>query len=321
MENGGGKRRTQGRAPRALILAPTRELAQQINRTVMPIAKAVGLFTTTIVGGVPQGSQVMSIRRGVDILIATPGRLEDLERQGYVDLSNITITVLDEADHMCDLGFLEPVQRILRATDPEGQRLLFSATLDKGVAAIIDEFLENPAIHEVAGEDQSSATIDHRVFIVDHRDKIPLIEHMVRRDGKTLVFTRTRAYADQLSDALEDAGIRATSLHGDLNQARRNRNLEKLTKGIVNVLVATDVAARGIHVDEIDLVIQADAPDEYKTYLHRSGRTGRAGRAGTVVTLIPKQRQRRMTEMLDRAEIKAVMVPTRVGDPHLDNLI
>lgn len=321
MENGGGKRRTQGRAPRALILAPTRELAQQINRTVMPVAKAVGLFTTTIVGGVPQGSQVMSLRRGVDILIATPGRLEDLERQGYVDLSNITITVLDEADHMCDLGFLEPVQRILRATDPEGQRLLFSATLDKGVAAIIDEFLENPAIHEVAGEDQASATIDHRVFIVDHRDKIPLIEHMVRRDGKTLIFTRTRAYADQLSDALEDAGIRATSLHGDLNQARRNRNLEKLTKGIVNVLVATDVAARGIHVDEIDLVIQADAPDEYKTYLHRSGRTGRAGRHGTVVTLIPKQRQRRMKEMLERAEIQATMVPTRVGDPHLDNLV
>ncbi|MFM6967589.1 MAG: DEAD/DEAH box helicase [Microbacteriaceae bacterium] len=321
MENGGGKRRAQGRAPRALILAPTRELAQQINRTVMPIAKAVGLFTTTIVGGVPQGSQVMSIRRGVDILIATPGRLEDLERQGVVDLSNITLTVLDEADHMCDLGFLEPVQRILRATDPEGQRLLFSATLDKGVAAIIDEFLENPAIHEVAGEDQASATIDHRVFVVDHRDKIPLIEHMVRRDGKTLIFTRTRAYADQLSDALEDAGIRATSLHGDLNQARRNRNLEKLTKGIVNVLVATDVAARGIHVDEIDLVIQADAPDEYKTYLHRSGRTGRAGRHGTVVTLIPKQRQRRMTEMLERAEIQAMMVPTRVGDPHLDNLV
>ena len=321
MENGGGKRRTQGRGPRALILAPTRELAQQINRTVMPVAKAVGLFTTTIVGGVPQGSQVMSLRRGVDILIATPGRLEDLERQGYVDLSNITITVLDEADHMCDLGFLEPVQRILRATDPEGQRLLFSATLDKGVAAIIDEFLDNPAIHEVAGEDQASATIDHRVFVVDHRDKIPLIEHMVDRNGKTLIFTRTRAYAEQLADALEDAGIRATSLHGDLNQSRRNRNLEKLTKGIVDVLVATDVAARGIHVDEIDLVIQADAPDEYKTYLHRSGRTGRAGRHGTVVTLIPKQRQRRMQEMLDRAEIQAVMVPTRLGDPHLDNLV
>jgi superfamily II DNA/RNA helicase len=321
MENGGGKRRTQGRLPRALILAPTRELAQQINRTVMPIAKSVGLFTTTIVGGVPQGSQVMSLRRGVDIIIATPGRLEDLERQGYVDLSNITVTVLDEADHMCDLGFLEPVQRILRDTAEGGQRLLFSATLDKGVASIIDEFLPEPAIHEVAGEDQSSSTIDHRVFIIDHRDKIPLIEHLVRRDGKTLVFTRTRAYAEQLADELEDAGIPATSLHGDLNQSRRTRNLERLTTGRVNVLVATDVAARGIHVDDIDLVIQADAPDEYKTYLHRSGRTGRAGKTGTVVTLIPKQRQRRMTDLLNRAEIQAVMIPTRVGDPHLDNLV
>ncbi len=321
MANGGGKKRSQGRSPRALILAPTRELAMQINRTVMPIAKSVGLFTTTIVGGVPQGSQVMSLRRGVDIVIATPGRLEDLARQRHIDLSQIQITVLDEADHMCDLGFLEPVQRILRDTAEGGQRLLFSATLDKGVASIIDEFLPEPAIHEVAGEDQSSSTIDHRVFIIDHRDKIPLIEKLVRRDGKTLVFTRTRAYAEQLADELEDAGIPATSLHGDLNQSRRTRNLERLTTGRVNVLVATDVAARGIHVDDIDLVIQADAPDEYKTYLHRSGRTGRAGKTGTVVTLIPKQRQRRMTDLLNRAEIQAVMVPTRVGDPHLDNLV
>ena len=321
MANGGGKKRSQGRSPRALILAPTRELAMQINRTVMPIAKSVGLFTTTIVGGVPQGSQVMSLRRGVDIVIATPGRLEDLARQRHIDLSQIQITVLDEADHMCDLGFLEPVQRILRDTAEGGQRLLFSATLDKGVASIIDEFLPEPAIHEVAGEDQSSSTIDHRVFVIDHRDKIPLIEHLVRRDGKTLVFTRTRAYAEQLADELEDAGIPATSLHGDLNQSRRTRNLERLTTGRVNVLVATDVAARGIHVDDIDLVIQADAPDEYKTYLHRSGRTGRAGKAGTVVTLIPKQRQRRMTDLLNRAEIQAVMIPTRVGDPHLDNLV
>lgn len=321
MANGGGKKRSQGRAPRALILAPTRELAMQINRTVMPIAKAVGLFTTTIVGGVPQGSQVMSLRRGVDIVIATPGRLEDLARQRHIDLSQIQITVLDEADHMCDLGFLEPVQRILRDTAEGGQRLLFSATLDKGVAEIIDEFLPEPAIHEVAGEDQSSSTIDHRVFVIDHRDKIPLIEHLVRREGKTLVFTRTRAYAEQLADELEDAGIPATSLHGDLNQSRRTRNLERLTTGRVSVLVATDVAARGIHVDDIDLVIQADAPDEYKTYLHRSGRTGRAGKHGTVVTLIPKQRQRRMTDLLNRAEIQAVMVPTRVGDPHLDNLV
>ncbi|MEY4039486.1 MAG: hypothetical protein RLZZ52_354 [Actinomycetota bacterium] len=320
MENNGGKDRKQGRAPRALIMAPTRELAMQIDRTVQPIARSVGLFTTTIFGGVPQHKQVMSLRRGVDIIIATPGRLEDLVEQGHIDLSNITITVLDEADHMCDLGFLEPVQRILRATKADGQRLLFSATLDKGVAAIVKEFLKDPAVHEVAGEDQASSTIDHRVLVVEHRDKPMVIEQLASREGKTLIFARTRAYAEQLADQLEDAGIPATSLHGDLNQSRRTRNLQLLTSGRVNVLVATDVAARGIHVDDIDLVIQADAPDEYKTYMHRSGRTGRAGKQGTVVTIIPRTRQRRMNELLGRAEISADMVPAQPGDDLLDQL-
>jgi len=320
MENNGGKDRKQGRGPRALIMAPTRELAMQIDRTVQPIARSVGLFTTTIFGGVPQHKQVLSLRRGVDIIIATPGRLEDLVEQGHIDLSNITITVLDEADHMCDLGFLEPVQRILRATAPHGQRLLFSATLDKGVAAIVNEFLKDPAVHEVAGEDQASSTIDHRVLVVEHRDKPLVIEQLASREGKTLIFARTRAYAEQLADQLEDAGIPATSLHGDLNQSRRTRNLQLLTSGRVNVLVATDVAARGIHVDDIDLVIQADAPDEYKTYMHRSGRTGRAGKQGTVVTIIPKTRQRRMNELLGRAEIEAAMVPAQPGDQLLNDL-
>ena len=228
MENNGGKDRKQGRAPRALIMAPTRELAMQIDRTVQPIARSVGLFTTTIFGGVPQHKQVMSLRRGVDIIIATPGRLEDLVEQGHIDLSHITITVLDEADHMCDLGFLEPVQRILRATKADGQRLLFSATLDKGVAAIVKEFLKDPAVHEVAGEDQASSTIDHRVLVVEHRDKPFVIEQLASREGKTLIFARTRAYAEQLADQLEDAGIPATSLHGDLNQSRRTRNLQLL---------------------------------------------------------------------------------------------
>ncbi|MEY2698583.1 MAG: hypothetical protein RL720_539 [Actinomycetota bacterium] len=320
MENNGGKDRKQGRAPRALIMAPTRELAMQIDRTVQPIARSVGLFTTTIFGGVPQHKQVMSLRRGVDIIIATPGRLEDLVEQGHIDLSHITVTVLDEADHMCDLGFLEPVQRILRATKSDGQRLLFSATLDKGVAAIVNEFLKDPAVHEVAGEDQASSTIDHRVLVVEHRDKPFVIEQLASREGKTLIFARTRAYAEQLADQLEDAGIPATSLHGDLNQSRRTRNLQLLTSGRVNVLVATDVAARGIHVDDIDLVIQADAPDEYKTYMHRSGRTGRAGKQGTVVTIIPRTRQRRMNDLLGRAEISAEMVPAQPGDELLNEL-
>ncbi|TFD90148.1 DEAD/DEAH box helicase [Cryobacterium serini] len=314
MENNGAKDRKMARKPRALILAPTRELALQIDRTVQPIARSVGLFTTQIYGGVPQYRQVSALQRGVDIIIGTAGRIEDLIDQGRLDLSEVVVTVLDEADYMCDLGFLEPVQRILRQTKAGGQKLLFSATLDKGVASLVKEFLTNPAVHEVAGEDQASSTIDHRVLVIEHRDKGRIIEELVNREGKTLIFSRTRAYAEQLADQLEDAGVKATSLHGDLNQARRTRNLQMLTSGRVNVLVATDVAARGIHVDDIDLVIQADAPDEYKTYLHRAGRTGRAGKTGTVVTLIPKQRKRRMDELLDRAEIDASYTSATPGD-------
>jgi len=320
MENNGGKDRQMGRKPRALILAPTRELAQQIDRTVQPIARSVGLFTTTIVGGVPQYKQVSALQRGVDIVIATPGRVEDLVEQGRLDLSNVMVTVLDEADHMCDLGFLEPVQRILRETKDGGQKLLFSATLDKGVATLVKEFLVEPSVHEVAGEDQASSTIDHRVLLIEQRDKRAIIEQLASGSGKTLVFTRTRAFAEEMSDFLEDAGIPATSLHGDLNQSRRTRNLQLLTSGRVNVLVATDVAARGIHVDDISLVIQADAPEEYKTYLHRSGRTGRAGKQGTVVTLVNKNRRRKMDELLGRAEIEANVTQVAPGDELLETL-
>jgi superfamily II DNA/RNA helicase len=320
MENEGGKNRKMGRMPRALILAPTRELAQQIDNTVQPIARAVGLFTTTIVGGVPQHRQVGALQRGVDIVIATPGRVEDLIEQGRLDLSNVMITVLDEADHMCDLGFLEPVQRILRETSVGGQKLLFSATLDKGVATLVNEFLVEPAVHEVSGEDQASSTIDHRMFLIEQRDKREIIEKLASGEGKTLVFTRTRAFAEEMSDYLEDAGIRATSLHGDLNQSRRTRNLQLLTSGRVKVLVATDVAARGIHVDDISLVIQADAPEDYKTYLHRSGRTGRAGKQGTVVTLVPRNRRRKMDDLLGRAEIEVKAEFVAPGDAVIADL-
>jgi len=313
--------RKQGRPARALIMAPTRELAMQIDRTVQPIARSVGLFTTTIYGGVPQHKQVLSLRKGVDIIIATPGRLEDLVEQRMIDLSHISITVLDEADHMCDLGFLEPVQRILRQTDPDGQRLLFSATLDSGVSTIVKEFLSDPGIYEVSGEDQDSATIDHKVFTVESRDKVEIIAELAAHSDKVLVFTRTRAFADMLADGLDDRGVPATSLHGDLNQAKRTRNLERLSSGRVHVLVATDVAARGIHVDDVDLVVQADPPDDYKSYMHRAGRTGRAGREGTVVTLIPKARQRRMNELLERAGITAPAVAVRPGDDAIVNLL
>ncbi|WP_194421394.1 DEAD/DEAH box helicase [Microbacterium abyssi] len=315
-----GKRREFGRNPQAIILAPTRELALQIDRTVQPIARSVGLFTTQIYGGVPQGRQVGALKKGVDIVIGTPGRIEDLINQGKLDLSDCRIAVLDEADHMCELGFVEPVQRILRHTAEGSQKLLFSATLDREVAALVEEFLVDPAVYEVAGEDQDSSTIEHRVLVIEHRDKAEILNTLVDRDGKTLVFARTRAYAEMLAEQFEDAGIPAAALHGDLNQAKRTRNLQKMTSGRVNVLVATDVAARGIHVDDIDLVIQADAPDEYKTYMHRSGRTGRAGRSGRVVTLITRQRQRRTSELLGRAEIDAPFEQARLGDDILEEI-
>ncbi|OIU88052.1 DEAD/DEAH box helicase [Microbacterium sp. AR7-10] len=321
-----GTRREFGRKPRAIILAPTRELALQIDRTVQPIARSVGLFTTQIYGGVPQARQVGALNKGVDIIIGTPGRIEDLIEQRKLDLSEVRIAVLDEADHMAELGFAEPVQRILRKTGtalPDGatsQKLLFSATLDREVAAIVDEFLVDPAVYEVAGEDQDSSTIDHRVLVIEHRDKADVLTSLVDRDGQTLVFARTRAYAEMLAEQFEDAGIAAVSLHGDLNQAKRTRNLQKLTAGKVQVLVATDVAARGIHVDDIDLVVQADAPDEYKTYLHRSGRTGRAGRSGRVVTLITRQRRRRMEDLLGRAEIDAPFEQAAPGDDVIEEI-
>ncbi|WP_420369842.1 DEAD/DEAH box helicase [Curtobacterium sp. L1-20] len=320
MENGGGTKRKMGRAPRALILAPTRELALQIDRTVQPIARSVGLFTTQIYGGVPYGRQEGALQRGVDIIVGTPGRVQDLMNKGKLDLSEVVISVLDEADHMCDLGFLEPVQEILSATaevTPEGnraQKLLFSATLDAQVASLVEQFLHEPSVHEVAGEDQASSTIDHRVLVVEQRQKDQLLEELVSGDGKTIVFARTRAYAERLADQFEDAGIRATSLHGDLNQSRRTRNLQLLTSGRVNVLVATDVAARGIHVDDVSLVVQADAPDDYKAYMHRSGRTGRAGKEGTVVTIVPRSRRRKIEGILEHAEIEADLVDAAPGD-------
>lgn len=297
------RERAQARKPKVLILAPTRELALQIDRTVQPIARSVGFYTIQIYGGVPQAKQVTSLNMGVDIVIGTPGRMEDLIRQGHLDLREIEITVLDEADHMCDLGFLEPVQRLLRHTPRDGQRLLFSATLDAGVAELVIEFLPKHVAHEVTEEDQASGTIDHQVLVVNREDKRDVLSQLARTPGKVLVFTRTRAFAEELTDRFNEEGTPAVALHGDLNQAKRSRNLAKMENGKARVLVATDVAARGIHVDDIDLVVQADASDEYKTYLHRAGRTGRAGSEGTVVTVISHKAQRRTKEMLQRAQI------------------
>lgn len=313
-QKGSTERRKPGRAPRALILAPTRELALQIDRTVQPLAQSVGLFTTQIYGGVPYARQTGAISRGVDIIIGTPGRIGDLVSQGRLDLSQVMITVLDEADHMCELGFLEPVRELLERTSEGGQKLLYSATLDKGVATLVDEFLVEPAVYEISGEDQASGDIRHVAFLIDQRDKQDVLAELASGPGKKLVFARTRSFAEELADMLDDAGVRAESIHGDLTQSRRTRALEKFTSGRVKALVATDVAARGIHVDDIELVIQADAPDEYKSYLHRSGRTGRAGKSGTVVTLVPRNRRRRTEDLFARAEITPEWIQVRPGD-------
>jgi superfamily II DNA/RNA helicase len=314
-----GTGRRVGRAPRALILAPTRELALQIDRTVQPIARSVGLYTTQIVGGVPQGRQVGALVKGVDIVIGTPGRIEDLLEQGRLDLSAIEIAVLDEADHMADLGFLEPIQRLLRRVPTEGQRLMFSATLDAAVAQLVAEFLPDPDVHEVA-DSAGTVTADHRVLVIEQGEKLPVLAALVGSVDRSLVFARTRAFAEQLADDLDGEGVKTESLHGDLNQGRRTRNLARFSEGKVSALVATDVAARGIHVDDIELVVHADSAEDYKTYLHRSGRTGRAGASGTVVTLITASRRRRFTELLERAGIEARFVVLRKGEDPVEAL-
>jgi len=305
--------------PRALILAPTRELADQIDRTVSALSRAVGFYTCCIYGGVPQRRQEIALSRGVDIVVATPGRLEDLMAQKIIDLSEVETIVIDEADHMCDLGFIEGVRRIMRATG-DSQKLLFSATLDREVDALVKEFLPNPYVYEVPNETQETSTIVHRVFQVDNEDRSAVLLRLVQGEGKALIFTRTKMTAESLSESLTQAGVPSARLHGDLNQNQRTRNLERFTKGHVRVLVATDVAARGIHVDDVALVIQLDPPEEYKTYLHRSGRTGRAGKEGTVITLIPRSRRRRLEDLLRRADRDGIFSDVRPSSELLEQL-
>lgn len=290
------------RNPRALILAPTRELALQIDRTIQPLARSVGFYTAQLVGGTPIDAQIHALERGVDIVIGTPGRIQDLVDRRRLDLREVLVSVIDEADHMCELGFLEPVQKVLRQTVPGGQRLLFSATLDGDVADLVAEFLPEPAVHEA--EEKAPGRVDHSVLLVRGTDRDAVITQLAKRRGRTMVFCRTRANAERITLMLEDEGVRAVELHGNLSQARRELNLERFSDGKAAVLVATDVAARGIHVDGVDMVVQADPPNDYKTYLHRTGRTGRAGHDGRAVLLISRARQERTDEMLAEAGIK-----------------
>ncbi len=302
--------------PRALIVAPTRELADQIDRTLSQLARAVGFYTTCIYGGMPQRRQEIAMARGVDILVATPGRLEDLMAQKIVDLRDVETLVIDEADHMCDLGFIEPVKRITAATG-DSQKMLFSATLDREIDALVKQFLPNPYVYEVPNETEETSDIIHRVMFAETDARSPILLRLVQGEGKAIIFTRTKMTAERLSESLTSAGVPAARLHGDLNQNQRNRNLQRFMSGEVRVLVATDVAARGIHVDDIAMVIQVDPPEEYKTYLHRSGRTGRAGKTGTVITLVPRSRRRKVEDLLRRADRDAIYMDVRQDSPIL----
>ncbi len=302
-EKGG---RARPNHPRGLILAPTRELATQIEAVIAPLAAAYGLTTTTIFGGVKQHRQEVALRRGADIVVACPGRLEDLMKQGHVKLDSVDITVLDEADHMADLGFLPGVTRIMNATPSRGQRLLFSATLDNGVDKLVRRFLSDPTTHSVDSAESPVAAMTHHVFHVASADaKKDVVHALASGTGRRILFMRTKHHAKRLAKQLSEAGIPAVDLHGNLSQAKRDKNLALFAAGSHRVLVATDVAARGVHVDGVELVVHVDPPTEHKAYLHRSGRTARAGSEGDVVTLVLPEQRRDSVQLMRRAKITA----------------
>ena len=314
--------RRQARRPRALVLAPTRELATQIAATVSPLATAMGLSTTTVFGGVPQGRQVTALAAGVDILIACPGRLEDLLQQRVLSLDAVEVTVLDEADHMADLGFLPGVKRLLDATPSGGQRMLFSATLDNGVDVLVRRYLSNPLTHSVDSAASPVAAMTHHLLSVsDAGAKTAVVRELASGTGRRLLFTRTKHSAKKLAKQLTAAGIPAVDLHGNLSQNARERNLSAFADGSVRVLVATDIAARGIHVDDIELVVHVDPPTEHKAYLHRSGRTARAGAGGDVVTVVLPEQRREVSTMTRQAGISATQTPATAGSDSLMRLV
>jgi superfamily II DNA/RNA helicase len=298
----GGNRRP-GR-PLALVLAPTRELATQITAAIQPMADAYGLKSTTIFGGVSQQRQVAALKAGVDIVVACPGRLEDLMKQGFVSLDAVEISILDEADHMADLGFLPVVTRIMDKTPQSGQRMLFSATLDNGVDKLVRRYLHNEVLHSVDEANSPVAAMTHHVFeVAGVEAKRVLVEKLASGSGRRILFMRTKHHAKKLARQLTDSGIPAVDLHGNLSQVQRDRNLAAFSTGDVRVLVATDVAARGVHVDDIELVIHVDPPAEHKAYLHRSGRTARAGAEGDVVTLVLPEQRKDTAALLRKAAI------------------
>ncbi|SCG70152.1 DEAD/DEAH box helicase [Micromonospora halophytica] len=306
--------------PRALVLVPTRELAMQVNDALMPLGKAVGIFLKTAVGGVPYDRQIDALRRGVEIVVATPGRLGDLIERGVCVLDDVEVTVLDEADQMADMGFLPEVTELLAKTPADAQRLLFSATLDGDVDSLVKRFMTDPVTHSTAPSTASVSTMDHHLLLIPPHDKFAVAASIAARSGRTMLFARTQLGVDRLVEQLAAVGVRAGGLHGGKTQRMRTKTLAEFREGRMNVLVATDVAARGIHVDGVSLVLHVDPPKDPKDYLHRAGRTARAGESGAVATLVLPKQRRTTLAMMEKAGVEPEQTRVRVGDPALAEL-
>lgn len=297
--------RAEPKAPLALVLVPTRELAQQVTDALTPYATAVNLRLATVVGGLSITKQASALRRGAEVLVATPGRLNDLVERGDCVLGSVRITVLDEADQMTDMGFLPQITKLIQQARPDGQRMLFSATLDRNIDRLVQRFLTDPVVHSVDPSAGAVTTMEHHVLHVqDETDKKAVTTRIAARDGRVILFLDTKRSADRLTKRLLAVGVRAAALHGGRSQPQRNRTLEQFKSGQVTALVATNVAARGIHVEDLDLVVNVDPPADHKDYLHRGGRTARAGDSGSVVTLVLPDQKRDVTRLMSDAGIR-----------------
>ncbi|MEU3374310.1 DEAD/DEAH box helicase [Streptomyces sp. NPDC006660] len=298
-------RRAEPTAPLALVLVPTRELAQQVTDALTPYATAVNLRLTTVVGGLSLTKQANALRRGAEVVVATPGRLKDLIERGDCSLENVSVTVLDEADQMADMGFMPQVTALLKQVEPDGQRMLFSATLDANIDRLVRMFLTDPVVHSVDPSAGAVTTMEHHVlYVMDETDKKAVTTRIAARDGRVIMFLDTKRSVDRLVKRLLASGVRAAGLHGGRSQPQRNRTLDQFKNGLVTALIATNVAARGIHVDDLDLVVNVDPPTDHKDYLHRGGRTARAGESGSVVTLVLPDEKREMTKLMSFAGIR-----------------
>ncbi|MFJ8731614.1 DEAD/DEAH box helicase [Streptomyces bauhiniae] len=297
--------RTEKKRPRAVILTPTRELAMQVADALQPYGDVLGLKMKVVCGGTSMGNQIYALERGVDVLVATPGRLRDIINRGACSLEDVQIAVLDEADQMSDLGFLPEVTELLDQVPADGQRMLFSATMENEISTLVKRYLTNPVTHEVDSAQGNVTTMSHHILIVKPKDKAPVTAAIASRKGRTIIFVRTQLGADRIAEQLRESGVKADALHGGMTQGARTRTLADFKDGYVNALVATDVAARGIHVDGIDLVLNVDPAGDHKDYLHRSGRTARAGRSGTVVSLSLPHQRRQIFRLMEDAGVDA----------------